>query len=209
MVFNKEKEIPHKAAGAGKGAVQHCIKTYCDVEKGENSHSSYRGNVHASVSTNSQLLPVCVVCVCVCVRTHRHVHVLSCNLSHWCVVWCSSSLPHNWPGDKMIMVRLNHSVHTHRDRLCSVKLLLSANAGSSYRKTQTEVLRVAHTSEKRLHTGWRAFTFDFHTLDRFGLLHKCVNWKISPLHRYFSCAFTKFFRKKIRLSRRRVSSLNQ
>lgn len=70
MVFNKEKEIPHKAAGAGKGAVQHCIKTYCDVEKGENSHSSCCGNVHASVSTNSQLLPACVVCVCARVCAH-------------------------------------------------------------------------------------------------------------------------------------------
>ena len=64
MVFNKEKEILRKAAGAGKGAVQHCIKTYCNAEKGENSHSSCHGNVHASVSTNSQLL---LVCVCVCV----------------------------------------------------------------------------------------------------------------------------------------------
>lgn len=65
MVFNKEKEIPHKAAGAGKGAVQHCIKTYCNAEKGENSHSSCHGNVHASVSTNSQLL---LVLVCMCER---------------------------------------------------------------------------------------------------------------------------------------------
>lgn len=65
MVFNKEKEIPHKAAGAGKGAVQHCIKTYCNAEKGENSHLSCHGNVHASVSTNSQLLPACVwSCAC-------------------------------------------------------------------------------------------------------------------------------------------------
>lgn len=55
MVFNKEKEIPHKAAGAGKGAVQHCIKTYCNAMKGENSHSSRHGNGHASVSTTSQL----------------------------------------------------------------------------------------------------------------------------------------------------------
>lgn len=53
MVFNKEKEIPHKAAGAEKGAVQHSIKTYCNVERGENSHSSCHGNVHASVSTTS------------------------------------------------------------------------------------------------------------------------------------------------------------
>lgn len=144
---------------------------------------------HAVVMSMLQYPPIHSYCLRVwfasarvCVRMHRHVHVLSCNVSHWCVVWCSSSLPHNWPGDKMIMVRLNHSVHTHRDRLRSVKLLLSATAGSSYRKTQTEVLRVAHTSEKRLHTGWRAFTFDFHTLDRFGLFHKFVNWKTSPLH---------------------------
>lgn len=53
MVFNKEKEIPHKAAGAEKGAVQHSIKTYCNVERGENSHSSRHGNVRASVSTTS------------------------------------------------------------------------------------------------------------------------------------------------------------
>jgi len=60
MVFNKEKEILHKTAAAGKGAVQHCIKTYCNAEEGGNSHLSCYGNVHASVSTNSQLLPVCV-----------------------------------------------------------------------------------------------------------------------------------------------------
>lgn len=71
MVFNKEKEIPHKAAGAGIGAVQHCIKTYCNAGKGENSHSSYHGNVHASVFTDTQLLPVCVcVVVSSCVCTH-------------------------------------------------------------------------------------------------------------------------------------------
>lgn len=84
MVFNKEKEIPHKAAGAGKGAVQHCIKTYCNAEKGENSRLSCHGNVHASVSTNSQLLPACVgLClrVCACMFT-----CFSCNLSRWCVV---------------------------------------------------------------------------------------------------------------------------
>lgn len=76
MVFNKEKEIPHKAAGAGKGAVQDCIKTYCNVEKGENSHLSCHGNVHASVSSISQLLAVCV-------RAHRHACVLLCYLSVW------------------------------------------------------------------------------------------------------------------------------
>lgn len=60
MVFNKEEEIPHTAAGAEKGAVQHSIKTYCSVERGENSHSSCHANGHASVSTHSQLLSVCV-----------------------------------------------------------------------------------------------------------------------------------------------------
>lgn len=67
MVFNKEEEIPHTAAGAEKGAVQHSIKTYCNVERGENSHSSRHANGHASVSTRSQLLSVCLfACVCVC-----------------------------------------------------------------------------------------------------------------------------------------------
>lgn len=61
MVFNKEKEIPCKGRDAGKGTVQHCIKTYWNAEKEENSHSSCHANVHASVSTN-QLL-----CVCLCV----------------------------------------------------------------------------------------------------------------------------------------------
>lgn len=56
MVFNKEKAHPHNATGNGKGAKQHCIKTYCNAEKEENSHSSSHGNVHASVSTNLQLL---------------------------------------------------------------------------------------------------------------------------------------------------------
>lgn len=85
MVFNKEKEIPHKAAGAGKGAVQRCIKTYCNAGKEENSHLSCHGNVHASVSTNSQLMPACVF-VSALVHAHRHVGVLLCYLSHWCVV---------------------------------------------------------------------------------------------------------------------------
>lgn len=95
MVFNKEKETPHKAAGAGKGAVQHCIKTYCNAEKGENSHLSCHGNVHASVSTNSQLLAVCVsvvvsvcmfVCMCVCMCGCVYIDVFMCfccYLSHW------------------------------------------------------------------------------------------------------------------------------
>lgn len=79
MVFNKEKEIPHKAAGAGKGAVQHSIKTYCNAEGGENSHSSCHGNVHASVSTDSQLLSVrVVVSACVCVRVHIDISPCFC-----------------------------------------------------------------------------------------------------------------------------------
>lgn len=71
MVFNKEKEIPHKAAGAGKGAMLHSIKTYCNAERGENSHSSCRGNVHASVSTNSQQLSVCL-------RACMHMNIVLC-----------------------------------------------------------------------------------------------------------------------------------
>lgn len=81
MVFNKEKEIPRKAAGLEKGAVQQSIKTYCDAVRGETSHLSCHGNIHASLSTNSQLLSVCGrVCLC------RHYSVLLCHLNHWCVV---------------------------------------------------------------------------------------------------------------------------
>lgn len=72
MVFNKQKEIPCKGRDAGKGTVQHCIKTYCNAEKEENSHSSCPCfSIHQSAT----------VCVSVC-SADSHIHVLLKHPSH-------------------------------------------------------------------------------------------------------------------------------
>lgn len=121
---------------------------------------------HAMVMSMLQYPQIHSYCLCwcvyvrgvVCARVHAH---RLCVLSESLVcgyLWCSSSLPHNWPGDKMIMVWVNHSVRTHWDRLCFVKLLLSPTAGSSCRNTQTEVLHVVLMFKKRLHPWCRAVT---------------------------------------------------
>jgi len=78
MVFNKEKEIFHKAAGAGKGTVQHCIKTYCNAEKEENSHSSCHANAHGSVSTNQRLPLSAVVYLHACACMYEQTYALVC-----------------------------------------------------------------------------------------------------------------------------------
>lgn len=101
MVFNKEKGIPHM--GAGKGIMQHWIKTHCNAEKKEKGHLSCCTNVCASVST--------------CVWTHTQADILPFH-KHWCVVihGVRSHLNIIGPLIKVITIRINHN-KCARDRL--------------------------------------------------------------------------------------------